>query len=399
MKDVLLITNYFHFECEKSSSRYLTLAEMISEENIDLEIITSSFYHATKKQRDFSQSYLSSFDYKVTLISEPGYNRNISLKRLKSHYIFAKNVLEYLKERKKPDLIYCVVPSLDVADYVTKFAKQKNIPLILDIQDLWPEAFRMAFDIPIVSNILFKPMEKKANKIYSRADKLVAVSNSYLERAKKYNSLAAGIYAYLGIDLERFDILTYQANDSIPKKCIDEIWITYIGTLGHSYNIKATIEALSIVNSIVKDKICLKIIGDGPLKKEFEDFSKLKDCHVDFTGKLSYEDVVLYLKQSDIAINPIVDKSVASIVNKVCDYAAAGLPVVNTQICDEYRALLNEYNAGISCTNNPKDIADQLLYLINNPKIRRIMGDNSRRLAEEKFDRKNTYLKIVNLIK
>ncbi len=35
------------------------------------------------------------------------------------------------------------MPSLDVAKVAAKYAKENNIRFIIDIQDLWPEAFRM----------------------------------------------------------------------------------------------------------------------------------------------------------------------------------------------------------------------------------------------------------------
>lgn len=58
MKDILLITNYWHFKVEKESSRYLFLAEMVSREtDLSLEIVTSSFYHATKKQREYNNVF------------------------------------------------------------------------------------------------------------------------------------------------------------------------------------------------------------------------------------------------------------------------------------------------------------------------------------------------------
>ena len=101
MIDVVLVTNYFHFEFEKSSSRYLFLCDLISKDkDINLELITSTFYHTSKKQRVFEKEYLKNLPYKTTLIYEPDYSKNISLKRLYSHKVFSRNVLEYLKERK-----------------------------------------------------------------------------------------------------------------------------------------------------------------------------------------------------------------------------------------------------------------------------------------------------------
>ena len=40
---------------------------------------------------------------------------------------------------------------------------------------------------------------------------------------------------------------------------------------------------------------------------------------------MSYEDMVQTLVQCDIAVNPIIKGAAQSIINKVGDYAAAGL--------------------------------------------------------------------------
>lgn len=98
----------------------------------------------------------------------------------------------------------------------------------------------------------------------------------------------------------------------------------------------------------------------------------------------------------DIAVNPIVSNSVASIINKVGDYAAAALPVVNTQQSEEYKRLLEKYEAGFNVSNNNRfEMAFYLEKLILNKELRKKMGKNNRKLAEEKFNRSKTYDSIV----
>lgn len=398
MKDIVLITNYWHFESEKASSRYYTLANMLVEQNLEVEVITSDFYHATKSHRKYDEEFLESYPYKISLIHEGGYSKNISIRRIISHREFAKNVMRYLKKRKKPDVIYCVVPSLDVAYSVTQYANKNKIRVIVDIQDLWPEAYRMAIDIPIVSDILFLPMQYKANKIYAAADQIVAVSNTYVKRGLEVNKKChTGVSAYLGIELEKFDELI-NLSKSIAKP-ENEIWIAYIGTLGHSYVIPTIIEALKVVKT--KKDICAKfvVMGNGPLKEEFERVAEESEIYFEFTGTLSYAEMVGVLAQCDIAVNPIRSNSAASIINKVGDYAAAGLPVINTQESEEYIQILNEYEAGFNCKNsNIEDIAEKIMLLCKDRGLREYMGNNSRKLAEEKFDRKHTYINIINTI-
>ena len=152
-KDVLLIANYWHFEVERSSSRYRSFADILCR-SFDLEVITSSFCHLKKAQRNEAELHLDALPYRVKLCYEKGYAKNISIRRICSYTEFGNNVIAYLKSRKKPDLIMVSVPSLAVADYVSKYAKENCIPLIVDIQDLWPEAFKMALNIPIISDML-----------------------------------------------------------------------------------------------------------------------------------------------------------------------------------------------------------------------------------------------------
>ena len=75
------------------------------------------------------------------------------------------------------------------------------------------------------------------------------------------------------------------------------------------------------------------------------------------------------------------------------------MPVVNTQESKEYRSLVEEYNFGINCgVESIDDVGAALLELISNQGKRETMGRNARKLAEEKFDRKNSYLKILEAI-
>ena len=170
-------------------------------------------------------------------------------------------------------------------------------------------------------------------------------------------------------------------------------------TLGHSYDLISVIDALKILKNRGLDNIKFVIMGDGPLKLKFEKYAKQNEIYAEFTGRLSYEKMVGILIRCDIAINPIKRRSAGSIINKVGDYAAAGLPVINTQECTEYQELLIKYNAGFNCINSdPKDIAEKIFKLCINNKLRKQMGSNNRILAEEKFDRGKTYLKILELI-
>ena len=398
LKDILIIAHFTQVPGEAGNGRFNYIAENINKENANVEVVTTSFSHRTKTQRNVTDKQRSSISYKLTMLYEPGYVKNISFKRFYSHYIMGRSLKKYLRNREKPDIIYCSVPSLDVAKVAAKYSEENNIRLIIDIQDLWPEAFKMVFNVPLISDILFYPMKRQANYIYKTADEIVAVSQTYVDRALKNNKKCeSGNSIYLGTDLRYFDYLA--KSNAIMDKPKDEIRLVYIGTLGHSYDLISVIDALKILKNRGLDNIKFVIMGDGPLKLKFEKYAKQNEIYAEFTGRLSYEKMVGILIRCDIAINPIKRRSAGSIINKVGDYAAAGLPVINTQECTEYQELLIKYNAGFNCINSdPKDIAEKIFKLCINNKLRKQMGSNNRILAEEKFDRGKTYLKILELI-
>ena len=173
-----------------------------------------------------------------------------------------------------------------------------------------------------------------------------------------------------------------------------EIWLAYCGTLGDSYDLNLVINAIRILND---KRLKFIVMGDGERRKEFEKNATGLNCV--FTGRLPYDKMCGVLSACNITVNPIRPGSAASIINKHADYAASGLPVLNTQESEEYRNLVVNYNMGFNCDNkNANDLAEKLRILLNDEKLRIEMGRNARFCAEKKFDRAVTYKLISNII-
>lgn len=393
--DIVIISEFCEDFSESDNDRFLYLAKILISDYKDnkVEIITSSFRHTTKRHR---RDPIVGWPFKITFVEEPGYPKNVCLKRFYSHYVWGKNVLNYIKNReKRPDVIYCAVPSLTGPNIIAKYCEKENIRFIIDVQDLWPEAFQMVLNIPIISNIIFAPLKLLANGIYKRADAICAVSDTYCERAAKVNPKVKDTTAvFLGTELDLFD--SYAAEKPIFEKKDGEIWLAYCGTLGNSYDIRCVIDALTILNN---GDIRFIVMGDGPKKDEFEAYAKDKGVNATFVGRLTYNSMCSLLSACDITVNPIAHKSAGSIINKHADYAASGKPVVSTQENYEYRNLIDQYHMGFNCRNsNSVDLAEKINILINDKKMRMKMGRNARRCAKKMFDRKNSYREITRLI-
>lgn len=389
--DIVIISEFCGDFSKSDNDRFLYLAKMLAQEN-QVEIITSSFHHSSKKQRG---KLLAEWPFKITIISEPGYPKNVCLKRFASHYVWGRNVLKYIKHREKPDVVYCAIPSLTGPKLVSKYCEKKDIKFVIDVQDLWPESFRMAFNIPLIRDCVFMPFSIIANGIYKRADEICAVSETYVERALKENQKCnLGTAVFLGTDLSTFD--RYAKENPVSREYNEEFWIGYAGTLGTSYNIPFIIKAIGELNA---PNVHFLVMGDGPKRQEFQAYAEKIGINATFMGRLPYEKMCGMLAACDIVVNPIQSRSVASIINKHADYAACGKAVINTQNSAEYKKLVESYQMGVNIENDDFDcLVDNLKMLISNKSLRVQMGNNARRCAEEKFNRRNTYQSLIAVI-
>lgn len=394
---VLIVAHFCDYGKENTNNRFNFIAELLSRNGIDVELVTSSFSHRDKLQRDIDDTPLP---YKMRLIYEPSYRRNISLKRLLiSHPTMARNFRKYLKSCKKPDLIYCAIPSVDLAEQAAKYAKKQGIPFVIDVQDLWPEAYRLIIKNKALYRIVTLPMKRRVDKVYTAADHIVAVSDTYAQRAMMVNKKCSKpTIVYLGTEASVFE---ENIKENIPPylKSDDQFWVGYCGTLGHSYDLSTVIKSMKLLSDRGVDNAHLVVIGSGPLENKFKEEAADLGIQCIFTGKLPYEQMCAQLAQCDIAVNPIAAGAAQSIINKHADYAIAGLPVVNTQENEEYRMLLSDYACGMNCeAGNAVQVADAISELALNEEVRRTMRVNSRRLGLDKFDRSKTYGEIVNFV-
>ncbi len=330
------------------------------------------------------------------MLKESGYKKNVSLKRFVSHFEFGHNLKKYLKHRKVPDIILCTCPSLDAAYVAAKYATKHGVRLILDIQDLWPEAFKLAFDLPIISDLIFAPMKWKADKIYSYADEIVAVSETYCDRAHRVNQKVDRTHCvYIGKNIDEFSL---NARENLyPKN--NKFRLGYCGTLGHSYDLVCVFDAMRNLMSRGIDDIEFVVMGDGPKYNEFREYADRYSLPVDFLGRVEYPKMCGILKSCDVCMNVISKGAAQSVIGKHADYAAVGLPIINTQECAEYRSLIDDYGCGINCEcGDSIQVAEAILTLMNNEKMRTEMGTAALIMASEKFDRKEAYKEIFSLI-
>lgn len=385
---------------DKGYTRFLSICQVLCDAGFEVDLITSSFQHWKKEQRDVDNFPYDMYDFNVVFIDEPGYKRNIDLRRIKSHSVAAKNLKKYLDSASGYDLVYAEVPPNDVALVAAEYAEARNIPFISDINDLWPEAMRMVFDVPVLSSLMFSGLSHDAEQVYSRVSGIVGTSDEYALRP--YTNCSKDvphITVYVGNDIDLFDEGVALHSDEICKPK-DEFWVIYTGTLGKSYDIKTLIEASTVLKDAGHANICIKILGSGPDEEKLKEQATLCNCNVDFLGYMDYQTMAAYLSKSDVAINSLVKKAPQSIVTKIGDYLAAGIPMINTGESIEFKNKVTCDGFGINISaQDPYALAQCILALADDKELCSNMGKIARKIAEEQFDRKRSYQKIVEFIK
>ena len=399
-KKIAVISMGVKLNGEKGYSRFRYIGDFLSDAGYQVDLITTTFQHWEKAQRDIDAIKKEDYKFQLKFIYEPGYRKNIDPRRIWSHHIAAKNLKKLLEQEGDYDLIYCEIPPNDVALAAAEYGKKKGIPFVPDVNDLWPEAMRMVVDIPVVSDILFYPLQRDAEKVYSLVSGIIGTSDEYRDRPLKNQKLdVPRKTVYVGNEIAEFDRGAEKYGPEI-RKPEGEFWVSYAGTIGTSYDIRTLVLAGRALLDRGMGQIKIKILGGGPLKEELEELAREQGCvNVEFAGYVPYPEMAAYLAKSDILVNSFVKKAPQSIVTKIGDYLAAGKPMINTCMSPEFRRKVEAEGFGVNIL--PEDVrilTDAIMELYKDREGRRSMGEKARKIAEEQFDRPESYKKIIELI-
>ena len=383
-------------------TRFRKVAEVLASAGFDVELVTSSFQHWDKAQRETLRACYQGLPYRVTFVYEPGYKKNLDLARIRSHRALARNLKGLFKARFADDphafdLIYSEIPPNDMARVCAETAVAHGIPYVADVNDLWPEAMRMAVDIPVISDIAFAPFARDAKRTYQLLTAAVGTSDEYAarpaaDRAEPYERLTV----YVGNDLPTYDEgARARAADVVKPE--GEFWFTYAGTLGASYDIATLVRAAKIAAE-ADARIRVKILGDGPDRADLEALAAELKAPADFVGYAAYDLMAAYLCASDVTVNSLVRTAPQSIVTKIGDYLAAGIPMINTGSSLEFRAKVEADGFGVNVpAEDAQVLADAMLALAADPALCAEMGARGRAIAETQFDQDASYQAIVEL--
>ena len=316
--------------------RYALLSAELAHRGHEVVWWTSSFSHARKAPRiatngaPLAHSYRNANGVLMRLIDTPPYSRNVSLRRVLSHHAFARKwrfaalgAVE-TKELSRPDLIVTSLPPLATHETARALRDAFGCRLAVDVQDAWPEAFEGLLPFPsplrrIVSRILFGRARETARRAYLTADCITAVGREYLETARAYGASGPMEVFRLGIA----DI----AEDAAPVAG-GPLRLVYGGNMGASYDLGTLIDAVRAVDKGNPGSVRLDLAGTGPTEAKLRKLAAGCGAIV-FHGFLQRREYEELLRQSEVGVVPMFAKSHVAVPNKLADYAASGLAILN----------------------------------------------------------------------
>ena len=378
------------------------IAEELSNRGHNIIWFSSTFDHDKKEQLFNEDTNIKiKNNYSIYMIHGIKYKKNISITRIINHKMVAQKFKRIAKTLDKPDLIYVSFPIIDLAEEAIKYGKQNNIPVIVDIRDLWPDIFNHNLSKPlrIIAWPYIKYMNYKTKKIMNQAFAINAISEAILEwglnkgnrEKNKYDR-----YFYIGYDKnnnEQKDQENLKILDIIDNSKFN---ISFFATINNQFDYEKIITLARKIEEKDKD-IIINICGDGPqmsiLKKETENVSNVK-----LLGWKDQKELIYILQNSKIGLAPYKNTFdfQMSVSNKFAEYISYGLPIILTS--EGYmKKLIEKYKCGLS-SQDMNEMSNFIIDLKNNPEKYKESSTNALQLYKEKFIAKEIYKELVNYL-
>ncbi|MDF0651629.1 MAG: glycosyltransferase family 4 protein [Nitrospira sp.] len=157
-------------------------------------------------------------------------------------------------------------------------------------------------------------------------------------------------------------------------------YIVFVGGFFPWHGLDILVEAIAIVAKSFSTVQCL-LIGDGQTKRGLEEQVRQLQlsAHILFIGRADFDMVPKWIVASDVCV--VLHRKTRSYPGdsmKLWEYLACGRPVVATT-GPGYGDTVEELRCGLSAkTDDPSDLARQLLCLLVDQGLRRSMGERGR---------------------
>ena len=382
------------------------LANILTSKGHEVVWWTSTFDHARKKQRFGMDTSIDISNYfNIRLLNSVGYKKNMSINRIINHYAIANKFSKLSRLEVQPDIILCSFPTIELSLVATRYGKEKNVPVVIDVRDLWPDVIVDLFPKKIrwfIKTILYVSF-RNARKVFRECLSIVGISDGYLQWGLSYAGRKRNINDAVFPLCYKKPIVTDSQLENAeftlrhigvdPSKII--CW--FIGMFGKTYNLSTVIDAARQLDMQGINNIQFVLSGDGDnYSKWFKQAQGLSN--VVFTGWVDLSQIAYLMKITDIGLAAYAESALQGIPNKIFEYMCAGVPILSS-LKGETGALLTNNRCGlIYNTVDTEDFLEKLFILINDKDLRKKMSSNSANLFRNCYSIDKVYTCMVNFL-
>lgn len=384
---IIYLHQYFITPESSGGTRSYEFAKSLVKMGHEVTMITS--FRETYKDKKWFETEESGI--KVHWLPLEYSNRSNFFERLKVFGSFAWK--SYLKIKKiEGDIIFASSTPLTIAIPGVLISKSKNIPLVFEVRDLWP-------DVPIAMKILKNPVLIYLSKLlerwaYKNSSSIVALSPE-MKKGIVSKKVAPNKVAVIpnSSDLKQFEYNEKLSNNfrfSRPWLKNNPLMV-YAGTFGKVNDLMYAVRLACELQKL-QSKMKILLIGDGFEKEQLISNAKksgVLDKNIFFENPLPKKDMQACLSASSITANFVTDirENWANSANKFFDGLAAGKPIFLNH-GGWMQDLVLKYNCGL-CMHGKKieEVAKQLDLVVSDNIWLKNAGTSSKNLAQKFFDR------------
>jgi glycosyltransferase involved in cell wall biosynthesis len=375
---IVYLHQYFKTSEEGGAIRSWYIASGMVQAGHEVHVITShnKTEQTTKRINGITVTYLPiAYDNAFGF-----FKRAISFLRfIASSYSFAKNIVAV-------DLCYATSTPITVGFVALLLKRNKNIPYIFEVRDLWPEA---PIQMGAIKNSLLKYLLFKLEKtIYARAKKIIALSPSMKDNIVKICSNKEVVVIPNMADCTFFQ--NDEKNNVLENTLVlqDKFVVSYIGSAGPSNNLMCLVDIIAHCKKIHQIDLFFIIQAAGSELQHIE--HEVKKINYSFVKFLPYSNkhaVKELLNVSDAVYISFDSKPIlqTNSPNKFFDALAAGrLVIVNTE--GWIKDIVEKEEIGFYANpKNPTDFIEKIQAYINDKTRLHASQKSARRVAEDFF--------------
>lgn len=325
----VVISCFNHYE-----TRTKSIIQHYKNEGFEVKYLFMDFNHFKKEMWNFDIP-------EAVKIHAPRYQKNLSVQRLWSHYVFAKKVQQFLKEYN-PDIIYSLFPPNSLVKRIAEYKREHVCKVILDCYDAWPESFPTK-SLDALLKYPFKLWAKLRNDYIDCADLIISVSQAGTDFLKTITDRPVRLLMPL---IDNSGRVEYKSN-------VDVLSFVYLGNINHITDTDLLVNFLLTVAS--KKKVELHVIGKGQHYHILEE--AFAESNVSLIGHgVVFDPMVkkeIYAK-CNFGINFPKEEIQSTMSLKSVEYISEGLPFVNSAGGDTWR-IVGEYRIGYNVNDTSLD--------------------------------------------